>query len=466
MLFKHPELIPSETFKDLAPEQKEAVGLLSVGTFLEYFDLMLYVHMAVILNNLFFPKTDPKIQALLAAFAFCSTYVLRPFGAMIFGYIGDTIGRKATVVMTTFIMAISCLIMANVPTYAQIGISAAYIVTFCRVAQGMSSMGEIVGAELYLTEMSLPPMRYTLVAAVAVCGTLGMTAALAVASCVTKYGLSWRVAFWVGAGVALVGSVARRKLRESKEFIDAKRSLAKDLAQGYRPQEQVDRIVKGSKKVNAKTSRAYFLMECAWPVGFYMIYSHSGTLLKNVCGFLPEQIIQQNFMVSMVDLVSSIFLAYLVYRVHPLRVLKWKLRIFVFLLVVSPMLINKITTPTHVFMLQISMTLFAPTGYPAVSVLFSHFPVLKRFRYAAFTYALSRAVMYVTTSFGLVYLIDLFGMYGLYILVVPVTIAYTYGRRHFEDIETQARQKLETEHRIKAWEESDEAISEMNDGFV
>ena len=66
-------------------EQKEAVGLLQIGTFLEYFDLMLYVHMAVLLNEIFFPKTDPHTAALVTAFAFCSTYVLRPFGALVFG---------------------------------------------------------------------------------------------------------------------------------------------------------------------------------------------------------------------------------------------------------------------------------------------------------------------------------------------------------------------------------------------
>ncbi len=88
-------------FSSLSRQQKEAVGLLQIGTFLEYFDLMLYVHMAVLLNELFFPKTDPHTAALLSAFAFCSTYVLRPFGALIFGWIGDNIGRKSTVVITT-----------------------------------------------------------------------------------------------------------------------------------------------------------------------------------------------------------------------------------------------------------------------------------------------------------------------------------------------------------------------------
>lgn len=86
----------------LNSEQRQAVGLLSIGTFLEYFDLMLYVHMAVLLNDLFFPKTDPFTASLISAGAFCSSYVLRPVGALLFGYIGDKIGRRVTVVITTF----------------------------------------------------------------------------------------------------------------------------------------------------------------------------------------------------------------------------------------------------------------------------------------------------------------------------------------------------------------------------
>ncbi len=62
-----------DTLTSLTKEQKRAVGLLSIGTFLEYFDLMLYVHMAVLLNELFFPRTDPHTASLLAAFAFCSS---------------------------------------------------------------------------------------------------------------------------------------------------------------------------------------------------------------------------------------------------------------------------------------------------------------------------------------------------------------------------------------------------------
>ena len=66
------------TEHSLTKQQKESIFLLQIGTFLEYFDLMLYVHMAVVLNELFFPPTDPKTATVLTAFAFCSTYVLRP----------------------------------------------------------------------------------------------------------------------------------------------------------------------------------------------------------------------------------------------------------------------------------------------------------------------------------------------------------------------------------------------------
>ncbi|MFK7973783.1 MAG: MFS transporter [Rickettsiaceae bacterium] len=137
----------------LNKEQKGAIFLLQLGTFLEYFDLMLFVHMAVVLNELFFPKYDPFTSSLLQAFAFCSTFAFKPLGALLFGYIGDKVGRKHTVVITTIIMAISCIIMANVPTYAQIGIAASWVMLVCRALQGMSSIGESIGAELYTAEL-------------------------------------------------------------------------------------------------------------------------------------------------------------------------------------------------------------------------------------------------------------------------------------------------------------------------
>jgi MFS transporter, MHS family, proline/betaine transporter len=166
----------------LTREQKEAVGLLSIGTSLEYFDLMLYVHMAGLLNELFFEPTDPHTTSLMMSFAFCTTFVFRPVGAVIFGWLGDTIGRKFTVIITTSMMAVTCLVMANLPTYAQIGVTATWVITICRAMQGISSMGEMKGAQLYLTEIIKPPAQYASVGLMWVCCELGGLGALGVAS--------------------------------------------------------------------------------------------------------------------------------------------------------------------------------------------------------------------------------------------------------------------------------------------
>ena len=83
---------------NLDRKTKESIILLQIGTFLEYFDLMLFVHMAVVLNELFFPKSDPFTTSLITAFSFCSTFIFKPVGALLFGYIGAKIGRQHTVV--------------------------------------------------------------------------------------------------------------------------------------------------------------------------------------------------------------------------------------------------------------------------------------------------------------------------------------------------------------------------------
>ena len=154
--------------KSLNFEQKKAIAILLVGTFLEYFDLMLYLHMAVFLNELFFPKISPHLSHLVAATGFCSTFVFRPIGALFFGYIGDIYGRKSTVIITTTMMSICCITMAFMATYDQIGITAAWLVTICRIIQGLSSMGEVIGAQIYLSEFVKKPECYRLCRAASV----------------------------------------------------------------------------------------------------------------------------------------------------------------------------------------------------------------------------------------------------------------------------------------------------------
>lgn len=430
-------------FSSLNREQKEAVGLLQIGTFLEYFDLMLYVHMAVLLNDLFFPKTDHHTASLLAAFAFCSTYVFRPIGALIFGWMGDNIGRKSTIIVTTVIMSISCILMANLPTYAQIGLTATWIMTFCRMAQGMSSMGEIIGAEIYVAEIIRRPASYPAVALISAASALGAMGALGIATLVTSYYLNWRLAFWIGAIIALVGAVARTRLRETPEFLKMKRlQLQRDLAVVNQDEEMesVDSFSKQSpvpwkESIRFKTLISYFMILCGWPLSFYLAYIYFNPLLKDKFGYSPEDIIRHNFFLSIVMVVFYIFWAFLSYRIHPIKIIKARGLTAFLIMLLMPFLIMIIDSPTQLFIMQglvLALTLF---GMPAEAIFIYHLPISRRFTYASFLYALSRALMYIITSFGLVYLGEAFGPFGLWFITLPTCLAFLYGVFYFERLE-------------------------------
>lgn len=423
------------TFSSLTKQQKEAIGLLSIGTFLEYFDLMLYIHMAVLLNELFFPKTDPHTASLLTAFAFCSISIFRPVGAVIFGYIGDHFGRKSTVVITTLMMAASCFTMAILPTYAEIGYTASVIMIICRIIQGMSVMSEIVCAELYLTESIAPPARYPAVALTSVFTSLGGMFALAVAFIMTTFVLNWRYAFWIGSGIAMVGAVARTRLRETPEFADAKRRIANSFEQANVDIKKLQDNPIIQEKVNKITLLSLFAIQCAAPVCFYLTYIHMGIVLKENFGYTPEQVIQQNLIVSVVNIVSVIILTILSYYIYPLKILKVRVAIFIAFILFYPYLLDHATSGFHILLIQSFIGLFKLGDTPAVPILYKHFPVFKRFTMTGLSAAFSRILTYMITSFGLIYLTEYFGNAGLLVILIPTAIGFIFGLLHFEKLE-------------------------------
>ncbi|WP_375332849.1 MULTISPECIES: hypothetical protein [unclassified Candidatus Tisiphia] len=123
-------------------------------------------------------------------------------------------------------------------------------------------MGEIVGAEIYLTEFVRPPMQYPAVMLIAIFSILGGTTALGIAFVATKYEFNWRIAFWIGACIAMVGGVARTALKETTDFADAKRRLKNTL-----DKLNVNIITLKDdpilyEKVKTQTAIALFLIQC------------------------------------------------------------------------------------------------------------------------------------------------------------------------------------------------------------
>lgn len=400
---------------------KESIGLLSIGTFLEYFDLMLYVHMAVILNELFFPQTDTNSGQLLAAFAFCSTFVFRPIGALIFGYIGDLVGRKIVIIVTTMLMATSCLVITILPPYAQIGITASWLMMLCRVIQGMSSMGELIGAEIYLIEtIKTKHLRYTGVSILGIAVCTGSFAALGIASLIINFGINWRYAFIFGLTIAVIGIFARTRLQETGEFSNSMKKLIEAQTK------TVGKILPiSNEKVPFSQIAAFFLTQSGWPISFYFIYIYCGNILKTSFGYSAEQVIHNNFIVSMFQLLSICTITFLISRkVYPLTIAKVILIPFTILIASSPYILEHAQTPFTILVLQCCFSLCMMGSVSGKGIYNIYFPVLTRFRYVAIIFSVALAVMYIFCSFGFIWLVNYFGYNGIYSILVVVVVSF------------------------------------------
>jgi hypothetical protein len=158
-------------------------------------------------------------------------------------------------------------------------------------------------------------------------------------------------------------------------------------------------------------------------------------ILKEEFGYSSEDIIRHNFFLSIIMVIFYIFWAFLCSRIHPIKILKIRGILFLLLMVSLPFLIIAIPNPIVLFFIQALILLTPLDGMPADAVFIYHFPVFRRFTYTSFLYAISRALMYIIISFGLVYLGEYFGSFGLWFITLPITVAYLYGVLHFERLE-------------------------------
>ncbi len=199
-----------------------------MGTTVEWYDFFLYgVAAGVIFNKQFFPSHDPLVGTLLAFATFALGFVARPLGGLVFGHIGDRVGRKRTLVMTMLIMGTATFLIGCLPTYSSIGAAAPVLLIALRVLQGIAIGGEWGGAVLMSVEYA-PPGKRTLFGSVPQMGlafglTLG-TGVFALAGLVLDDAAfnswGWRVTFWLSLLLVIVGMIIRLRIMETPAFQD------------------------------------------------------------------------------------------------------------------------------------------------------------------------------------------------------------------------------------------------------
>src|SRR6185295_7419177 len=130
-----------------------------IGNVMEWYDFAIYGYFARTIGNLYFPSENPT-TSLLASFAvFAIGFLMRPLGAILFGHIGDRVGRGPALLWSVVAMAVPTFVMGLLPTYAQIGIAAAVLMLLCRIMQGLAVGGEYTSSAVFLAETADPRKR-------------------------------------------------------------------------------------------------------------------------------------------------------------------------------------------------------------------------------------------------------------------------------------------------------------------
>jgi MHS family alpha-ketoglutarate permease-like MFS transporter len=205
----------------------------SVGNLVEWYDFYAYTAFALYFAPAFFPNSDPVVQQLNAAVLFAATFLMRPLGGWLFGYLADHFGRRLSLTLSVVCMCFGSLIIAVTPTYASIGLAAPAILALARVIEGLSLGGEYGASATYLSEVADAKHRgfYSSFQYVTLIG--GQLTAIIVLLLLQKIFLTpeqlkewgWRIPFAIGAMLAIFAAVMRRNLHETDAFVEASKTV-------------------------------------------------------------------------------------------------------------------------------------------------------------------------------------------------------------------------------------------------
>jgi len=208
---------------------KRIIFASGLGTMIEWYDFYIFGSLAVVMSELMFPKGDPAWALIKTWALFATGFVVRPFGAIVFGRIGDLVGRKYAFLVTLTIMGLSTFLIGVLPTYAQIGLLAPTILLVLRLLQGLALGGEYGGAAVYVAEHVPDNKRGYYTSFIQITATLGLFVSLGVVLAVKKAmpdadfkAWGWRLPFLASLLLVAISFYIRSKLQESPLFASIK----------------------------------------------------------------------------------------------------------------------------------------------------------------------------------------------------------------------------------------------------
>lgn len=400
-------------------KEKEVVGILSFGTFLEYFDLYLYIHLAVTLNKVFFAEGDAQSSALLTSFAYMMSFIFRPLSAIILGYVGDKYGRVTVIKTTLFLMGIVCLGIFFLPSYQEIGIMASFGITFLRILQGFSTMGEIIGGEIYLSEFLKGKKTFLGIATINFTALIACQFALAGVYLSLKGYFDWRYLFLFGLVIFIIGFRIRQKLMESNEFLENK----------------VARIPITKEKLSKKFCFLMFLMECMSTVAAYVSLIGFNNILRQEYGYTELDVTARNMSVTLFHMLAFVicFLMFIYTKFSPYIIALSRNILGILFILTTPFLLNDLNS---IIFAQSALALLCCLDSCLINaIIYKNLPIGVRFKVGAITFAFAKALTVILVSFGLVLMKPYLGNYTILFFTLPFLIGYNIGLRYFAKID-------------------------------
>lgn len=298
-------------------DRKEAVGsnktqlrrVLSsaaIGQFVEWYDFVVYAYSASILATLFFPSED-RLASLLATFAvYAVGFVMRPIGGIIFGHLGDRLGRRNVLAVVIILMGAATFGIGILPTHGQIGVLATVLLVICRLVQGMSAGAETTGSNTLVAEHSPKGRRgffvaftYAFANLPAVFASLLILTLTSFFSSETYEAWGWRIPFILGGIIAIVGLYIRNRVRESPEFEAAK------AAQQTTNSNQKRRLpIWSAIRENPRALFFAFALAALSSLGFYTLTGYFTTYLNESVKIDPTISFASNSIAMMIAFIA------------------------------------------------------------------------------------------------------------------------------------------------------------------
>lgn len=222
------------------PMLKKALGGTIVGNTMEWYDVGVFGYLITTMGPVFLPEADKSVQTLFLLGTFAATFIARPLGGVVFGWLGDKVGRQKVLAATLMLMAASTFAVGLLPGYAQIGIWAAALLVILKLVQGFSTGGEYAGATTFVSEYAPDKRRGFFASFLDMGSYIGFALGAALVSvlqltlgqaAMEEWG--WRLPFLIAGPLGLIAVYFRSKIEESPQFqatLDAQEAIAKDAA--------------------------------------------------------------------------------------------------------------------------------------------------------------------------------------------------------------------------------------------